>query len=52
MNKALDEVRAGESRRMALEGRAPVEEIALAAAEAGSESEDRTALPAARSAPI
>ncbi len=47
MNKALDEVRAGESRRMASEGGAPrTEEVALAAAQTRRESEDGTALPA------
>jgi transposase len=53
-NKALDEVRAGESRRMAV-GRGPparAEEDALAAAQARRESEDATALPVARSAPL
>ena len=53
MNKALDEVRAGESRRMASEGRdAGAEEVALAAAQTRRESEDGTALPIARSAPL
>ena len=53
MNKALDEVRAGESRRMAQRRpRAGTEEVALAAAQTRRESESRTALPAARSAPL
>jgi transposase len=48
MNKALDEVRAGESRRMTSEGRTPLlKEVALAPAQTRRES-DRTALPPAR----
>ena len=50
MNKALDEVRAGESRRIASEGRA--EEVALAAAQTRRESENGTALPVTRSPPL
>ena len=53
MNKALDEVRAGESRRMASEGRTPAtEEVALAPAQTRRESQDRTALPPPRPAPL
>jgi antitoxin (DNA-binding transcriptional repressor) of toxin-antitoxin stability system len=53
MNKALDEIRAGESRRIASEGGVPVaEEVALAAAQTRGEAEDGTALPVARSTPL
>jgi len=51
MNKALDEVRAGESRRMASEGRVP-QEIPLAAAQTRTKPENRTALPITRPAPL
>jgi len=53
MNKALDEVRAGESRRMASEGRTPLlKKSRLAPAQTPRESEDRTAVPPARPAPV
>ena len=53
MNKALDEVRAGESRRMAAEGREPVlKKSRWLLLKREGESEDRTALPAARSPPL
>jgi len=52
MNKALDEVRAGESRRMASDLSPVLKKSSRAAAEARGESEDRTALPAARTAPL
>src|ERR1700694_5269392 len=53
MNKALDEVRAAESRKLAQDGlRAAVEEIAVVCAEAQSESHRSAAGPSARSAPL
>ena len=53
MNKALDEVRAGEIAPHGKRGPGTrAEEIALAAAQTRRESEDRTALPVARSAPL
>src|SRR5262249_7322241 len=53
MNKALDEVRAGESRRMRSEGRAPVlKKFAVAVAKTPRESQRGTALPPPRSAPL
>ena len=53
MNKALDEVRAGESRRMASEGRTPLlKKSRWAPAQTRRESEDGTALPVTRSAPL
>ena len=53
MNKALDEVRAGEARRMAQRGlRAAAEEIPLVPAQARREPHRPAALPAARSAAL
>src|SRR5205823_534891 len=50
MNKALDEIRAGESRRIASEGGVPV--LKNGCCSTRKESEDGTALPVARSAPL
>ena len=53
MNKALDEVRAAESRRMAQEGyAAAAEEVALVRAQAQRESHLAAEVPAPRSAPL
>src|SRR4029078_2451347 len=53
MNKALDEVRAGESRRMAMEGRTPVlKKSRWLLLQTRRDSQDRTALPAARPPPL
>ena len=53
MNKALDEVRAAESRQMAQEGYAPLlKKIALVRAQAQRESHRSAEVPPARSAPL
>jgi transposase len=53
MNKALDEVRAEESRRMAREGPPPgVKEVPLVAPQAGREPRRGAALPPPRTAPL